>query len=208
MKRIVNTDETKTPTDILIEIINIQKKKEEKINIWENSVFKDIATLEANNVGNVGEMYTQKICEICKINSDINGLKTKQICGGLDGDGTIKYKTVEIKTARLGASASSFQHELGEHPWNADYMIFVDISPKIVFITIFKNFTEKQYKEKGFKCKPFFPTKTITRRKGEGNFKLDTTFVINKKNIATGYALIITDQKWEIISSFINKNIV
>jgi hypothetical protein len=36
---------------------------------------------------------------------------------------------VEIKTAHQGSTSSSFQHELGEVPWNGgEYMIFIDIS--------------------------------------------------------------------------------
>ncbi len=132
------------PSIILVDIIEEQKIKQQNINIWEKSVFKHISILESNNVGNVGEMLIQNICKICNIPSEIDGTKTKQIGGGKSGDGIIKNKTIEIKTARLGAASPSFQHELGEHPWNAEYMIFVDISPFDVYITIFKNFSEMQ----------------------------------------------------------------
>ena len=181
------------PSKILVDIINTQKLKEEKANIWNNSIYKYVSTLESNNVGNVGEMLIQKICEECKIPSNIDGTKTKQIGGGKEGDGKIKNKSIEIKTARLGTSLSSpsFQHELGEHPWISNYMIFIDISPEIVYITIFKNFSEEQYKKKGFKCNPFFPTKSITQRKGEGNFKLDTSIKINNECVKNLYSIII-----------------
>jgi len=139
--------------------------KQQNANIWEKSIYKHISILESNNVGNVGEILIQNICKICDISSTIDGSKTKQIGGCKIGDGLIKNKTIEIKTARLGASSPSFQHELGEHQWHAEYMIFVDISPFDVYITIFKNFTETQYIENGFKRDPYFPTKTITRRK-------------------------------------------
>jgi len=160
-------------------------------------------------VGNVGEMLIQKICEECKIPSNIDGTKTKQIGGGKKGDGEIKYKSIEIKTTRLGTSLSSpsFQHELGEYPWISNYMIFIDISPEIVYITIFKNFLEEQYKENGFKCH-IFPTKRITRRKGEGNFKLDTSIKINNECVKNGHSIIIKNDNINEIGKFINKIII
>ena len=106
----------------------------------------------------------------------------------------------------MGASSSSFQHELGEHPWHAEYMIFVDISPFDVYITIFKNFMEAQYIENGFKCSPYFPTKTITRRKKVGNFKLDTSININEKCVKNGYSIKIANNM-DNIGNFINKSI-
>ena len=205
-----NKQNINNPCKILVDIINTQKLKEEKAHIWNNSIYKYVSTLEANNVGNVGEMLIQKICEKCKIDSNIDGTKTKQIGGGKIGDGKIKYKSIEIKTARLGTSVSSpsFQHELGEYPWISNYIIFIDISPEIVYITIFKNFLEEQYKECGFKCNPFFPTKSITRRKGEGNFKLDTSIKINNECVKNGYSIIIKNDNINEIGKFINKIII
>ena len=205
-----NKQNINNPSQILLDIINTQKLKEEKANIWNNSIYKYVSTLESNNIGIVGEMLIQKICNECNIYSNIDGTKTKQKGGGKEGDGKIKCKSIEIKTARLGTSLSSpsFQHELGEQPWIPNYMIFIDISPEIVYITIFKNFSEEQYKENGFKCYPFFPTKTITRRKGIGNFKLDTSIIINNKCVKNGYSIIIKNDNINEIGKFINKMII
>lgn len=75
-----------------------------------------------------------------KIKSEIDGSKTKST--GM-GDGLIKGRSVEIKTARLGAfDSKTFQHELGENPWLSDYLIFLDISPNKFYLTIFPNFSE------------------------------------------------------------------
>ena len=197
------------PSQILIDIIKIQKDKEDKLDIWKNSIYKDIAKLESNNVGIVGESLMQNICKSCDIISDIDGAKTKEVGGGKNGDGSIKNKSVEIKTARLGTSKTSpsFQHELGEHPWNSDYMIFIDISPNDIYITIFKNFSEDKYKEKDFLCIPYFPTKTVTRRKGTGNFKLDTSIKINEECVKNGYCIKFKDNINEI-KDFINRTIL
>ena len=204
----IEENELTNPIKILVDIISIQKNKEEKVNIWNDSIFKNISTLESNNVGNVGEILIQQICEYVNIDSNINGCKNKQIGGSKIGDGKIKNKTVEIKTARLGTSSTSFQHELGEYPWISNYMIFVDITPNDVYITIFKNFSEEQYKENGFKCNPFFPTKSVTQRKGIGNFKLDTTVKINTEGIKKGYSIIIKNDNINEICTFINKILI
>jgi hypothetical protein len=195
-----------SPHNLLTNLIMAQKAKEKKQDIWENSPFKELATMQSNNVGNVGEGLIQNICAQAGIPVDVDGSKTKKIGGGA-GDGIIKDKTVEIKTAVQGSTSPSFQHELGEMPWNADYMIFIDISPQQLYLTIFPNFTEDQYKS-GNKCEPYFPTKSVTWRKGKGAFKLDTTININESNIARGYTIKITETTdFNEIGEFIN-NIV
>ena len=126
----------------IIDAIYDQKKKR---NIWENSKWSHIAELENDDVGKAGERIIAEFCNRGNIPSEIDGIKTKELGGGV-GDGVINGKTVEIKTARLGSNNSSFQHELGECPL-ADYMIFLDIAPEKMYLTIFKNFTEEFYKE-------------------------------------------------------------
>jgi len=177
------------PHSLLLKCIKGQKEKEETKNIWDKGSYEEISKLESNNVGVVGETYLQGLCDISSIPGKINGVNTKQIGGG-SGDGFIKNSdnTVEVKTARLGNGGStSFQHELGEYPWKAKYMCFIDICPDCVYITIFNNFDEEFYKKSGkdksIKCVPYFPTKTITQRKGGFNFKLDTTPTINENNV-------------------------
>jgi len=187
----------------LIDIINIQRKKEINNNIWKNSIYKDLPLLQSNNVGIVGEMLIQKICKDNNIISSIDGAKTKT---EKIGDGFINNKSVEIKTSHLGCSGNSFQHELGEFPWNSNYIIFIDVSPTIVYIVIFKNFTENEYKQNNFKCIPYFPTKSITRRKKIGNFKLDTSININEKCVLNGYA--IKTNNFKSVSKFIKNNII
>ena len=53
-------------------------KKEESKYIWKNSIFKNISTLEANNVGDVEKHFINIICEKCNIGSYIDGTKTKK----------------------------------------------------------------------------------------------------------------------------------
>jgi len=190
--------------DILVDIITEQKQKEEAKDIWRESPYKDLVSLQANNSGNVGEKLIQKICKLTGISSSVDGSKTKKVGGG-QGDGLVNEKTVEIKTAHQGCSGSSFQHELGEKPWRSRYMTFVDITPQCIYLTIFENFNEAEYKS-GKKCKRMFPTKTVTWRKQMGAFKLDTTVAINEKNVKDGNAIKITEATpMSEIGDFINR---
>jgi hypothetical protein len=115
---------------------------------------------------------------------------------------------VEIKTAHQGSSCPSFQHELGEVPWKGSkYMIFVDISPECIYLTIFKNYDEKTYKSN--EKLPCFPTKTVTWRKQKGAFKLDTSVKINEQSVKNGHAIkIIPTTSNVTIASFIRKIII
>lgn len=160
--------------------IRKQREKEVRTNIWENSVFVDLPKLQSNNVGNVGEDFMQAICQGVGISCSIDGVSNKQLGGG-GKDGIIMDRTVEIKTAHQGSKTSSFQHELGEKPWLSEFMIFIDVAPQTLYITIFNNFSEDVYKGHG-KLEPVFPTKSVTWRKNQGAFKLDTTVAINETN--------------------------
>ena len=182
----------------------IDKKHEEfkERNIWADSKFENIGCLEKDDVGNVGEKIIKAFCKKAKIPSDIDGTKTKKKGGG-KGDGTIKGFTVEIKTAKLGSKNNSFQHELGHSPWKADYMLFLDISPKKMYITLFKNWSEEFYKKSGkdnkCKCYPCFPTRSICWRAGKGDFKLDSTVPINENS---EYSFIIDNNGVTLYSDF------
>ena len=147
----------KTFTQIAIRLINAKHEIKKKRNIWNACEWKNINDLENDDVGGVGEEIINIYCKEASISSDINGKKTKQLGGGA-GDGKINGRTCEIKTARMGSDGSSFQHELGEVPWKAEFMIFLDISPANIFITIFPNFSQEVYIKAGTesnnKCDP------------------------------------------------------
>lgn len=131
----------------------------------------------------MGEEFICQLCNDVEIPCSIDGTKLK---GKNKGDGVINGRSVEVKTSRQTSSGSNFQHELGENPWDTEFMIFLDVSPTKLYITIFPNFSEEFYKESGQdntkKCEPYFPSRSITWRKQTGNFKLDTTVQLNENN--------------------------
>jgi len=177
---------------IFVDLINNQKQKEDVKDIWKDSPYKDLVRLQSNNVGIVGEMFIQKLCDNCDIDAKVDGSKTKELGGGM-GDGLILDKSVEIKTSHRGCNNPSFQHELGETPWKSEFMIFIDVAPQCIYLTIFKNFNEEFYKS-GSKCEVYFPSKKITWRKnGQGAFKLDTSVKINEDNILNGNTFLLNE---------------
>lgn len=191
---------------ILLAAIQQQKEKEEKCDIWKDSPYKDLAKLESNNVGIIGETYMGHICNQSGISAEFDGSKTKKIGGG-DGDGAAMGKTIEVKTARQGSGSPSFQHEMGEVPWKADVLAFVDISPDGVYLTLIPNFDEATYKSNK-KLPRVFTTKSVTWRKKVGAFKLDTSVKINTDNIATGNCIKITPTtSFDEIGAFIRKQL-
>jgi len=184
-----------------------QYEKKQKRDIWENSEWKHIAELENDDTGKVGESVINGWCQKAGIPSNIDGSKTKELNGGGKGDGPINNKSVEVKTARMGSSGDSFQHELGENPWNAEFMLFLDIAPDKMYLTIFPNFSQEFYKRSGadssVKCDPYFPTRSVCWRKQKGAFKLDTTVSINEAN---KYTLVIDPQtiSFDSFRDFVN----
>ena len=61
----INTDKKllSNPFDMAISLINKQKEKEDKNDIWKNSLFRDLVKLQSNNVGIVGEDYINNLCK-------------------------------------------------------------------------------------------------------------------------------------------------
>jgi hypothetical protein len=82
-------------------------------------------------------------------------------------------------------------------------MIFLDIAPSSVYLTIFPNFTENEYKS-CIKCKPYFPTRSFCWRKKSGAFKFDTNIKLNKQSIIKGNTINIHKKTLQEIAYFIN----
>lgn len=184
----------------IIKSQEISQKEGDKI--WENSPYSGVNHLKANNVGNCGEIILKQLCEQNDISHFIDGAKTKN---QKKGDGQIKGKSIEIKTARCGKQ-NTFQHELGEEPWVSDYLVFIDINPQDFYIVIMKNFENEFYQDSNQKkVLPYFD-KQICRRKKEGNYKL----TLSKKDLQKNgrHVLLVTkDTKGLDVKNFIEMNI-
>ena len=155
-------------------ILDVQKKKEQRY-IWDNCDWEQIGNLTPSDVGLSGELFISALCNLSLIESDICGKKTKK--NKVSGDGTIKKRSCEIKTSRFSSGKNKqFSHELGPTPWDTDFMIFLDISPCMVFISIFPNFSEAFYRKSAslpsFKCEPVFSTTSFSHQKRKGSFSI------------------------------------
>jgi hypothetical protein len=176
--------------NLLENIINDKYTLVNNNNNWINSKFKFLTLLQINDRGYVGEEYLKSICDLCDIPNDICGIKYKKT---ISGDGLILYKSVEIKTAYLG-NQKSFQHELGENPWNTDFLVFIDITyDDNIYITFIKNFTKEFYlNDKDKYCVPYFAKKKFIQRKKSGNFKFDTTVKLNEHAVKNNLSIKIS----------------
>jgi len=196
----------RTPFGLLTTAIHENVKKELNNTLWNSSIFKLLRKLQCNNVGAVGEQWLKCVCDAVGIPNSIDGTCTKKVGGGEIGDGFIKTSSIEAKTAHLGKDGNSFQHELGKHPWHTDYVCFVDVAPHCIYLTIFPNFSEEQYKG-GQKLRPQFPTRKMTWRKQGGCFKLTTTVQINNSNKGGITICIEDDTPLKEIAVFLNRTI-
>lgn len=206
-RRIESTPETNPFISVFKNVILERVKHVKKRDAWEDSEWKDITRMEKDDVGKIGEQTIHQLCVACSIPSMIDGLKTKVLLSGGYGDGTIHGKSVEIKTARMGsASTKTFQHEFGVYPWNPEYVLFLDITPSSLYITLFPNKDEQFWRnsanDKSIKFTPYFPTKSVTQRALQGAFKLDTTVKINEDNVSAGRCFKIDNVTPQTIDSF------
>ena len=74
-----------------------------------------------------------------------------------------------------------------------------------MYITIFPNFSEEEYKM-CVKCAPYFPTRSFCWRKKSGAFKFDTTSRLNNINAeVNGNTLVIKNKTgFDEIAKFLN----
>lgn len=182
-KKIFHFSKTIEFNKLFIDSIKKVNQKELSKNIWKNSPFKLFKELSIDGKGEVGEIFINEIFNHLNLKCEIMNKKSLGKCF----DALINNKKIEIKTSSLGFT-QSFQHELGEKPWMADYMLFIDIGLDCIYITLFKNFSEYIYKNKK-KLIPIFSNKCITWRKRKGAFKLDTSININELNCKKGYSV-------------------
>jgi len=119
--------------NLIIEEIELESKN----SIWKNSKFEEIQYLTIDRVGRIGE---KAIYDVLKKQNKVE-LFWDGDCNTGQTDGTydmlIDKKRFEIKTARLG-KGGNFQHEgIKQTGW--DKLLFVDIAPNKIYLTIIDN---------------------------------------------------------------------
>jgi hypothetical protein len=134
---------------------------------WDTGKFKNFRSLQPDKKGDIGEDYIVWLLE----QSGRKATCTRRT------DPTMKHWdivvdtdriTLEVKTATLGYSTSSFQHENLEQNRNCDGIIFFDVAPNTVYIT--------------FMCKHTFDWNKAHRRRHGIQYKKDFRLKWVKEN--------------------------
>jgi hypothetical protein len=130
-----NTLDDTTPFKLFGKTISTQYKKQQEKNIWIDCNFELVDLLKNDHSGKVGENFLHYLCDCNNIdNQYVEDINSK------DGVYDIKIlnKKIEIKTARL-SQCGSFQHENLRNE-GCDYYVFLDITPRCIYITILPSF--------------------------------------------------------------------
>ena len=170
------------PLHILVNLSSKIFNENIKICPWQNSIFETLNKLKNDHSGKVGELFIETLC----INGDINHEYKGDT---LSKDGTydiiINNKKIEIKTAKIGIH-NSFQHE-NIRTDGYDYLIFLDITPSNIYITILPKFD--------LKIKSNIFERTPHLRKGSSDvYKIDFNIKILEKMIIKNNSLKISDK--------------
>lgn len=127
---------------------------------WESGKFRKIRSMQPDKKGDLGEDFIVWLLQesgrstTCTRRTDPTN---KQWDIRVDSDSI----TLEVKTATLGYSNSTFQHEGLEQNRRCDGIVFLDISPDTLYITCF--------------CKHTFNWKAAHHRRYGVQFKKDLT---------------------------------
>ncbi|RLA06618.1 MAG: hypothetical protein DRQ51_08860 [Gammaproteobacteria bacterium] len=153
----------------------LSRKKKQKF-VWNDSIYEDLKIyLSIDERGQLGE---EIIYDICK---DISGLNIEYDSSVTDNekgyDIIINNKKVEVKTATITSGSGMFQHEHLEAQRDYDYILFLDIAPNEVFLTLTKKQDVMWRRKKGDPA-----NKTAIHRRPNGDYKCDFTIKHIKNN--------------------------
>ena len=153
---------------------------------WDKSPWKYFCKLPKEDKLEIIKLFMQRICSL----SNIEITKHKSIFYIHEKSFKIY---ISISPNQYGVYKKENYYLLGKYPWKTDYLMFINISPKKIYITILKNFTEKYYRitssTPNFVHNHDFPIHSIEWNNSTNNFfilieKSNHTFVIDStKNI-------------------------
>ena len=188
-----------TATKLFAEIITEEKQKQVESSRWGNSIFEEIDELKNDYSGRAGEVWVHELCNHLGIDNQYNADEVNQEDGTYDI--TIKIKTTEVKTARVGTKEDNWQHEsLRDH--GCDFFWFNDVVPEGVYVTIIPanfDFTKKH---------PILGRTPHLRKETGGTYKLDFGRATLRRGLAAGVTKFIDENTTdEEIKNFIDGRI-
>ena len=119
--------------DIMSQTIQKQFFEDSQDNAWFGSKFDIVNYLKIDSSGKLGLSFITTICNMSNVDNEPKKYQE---------DGytlIINNKKVVIKTARMDKN-KKFQHESLSNDDKYDYILFVDISPQNLYLTILKKF--------------------------------------------------------------------
>jgi hypothetical protein len=172
-------------SDILVPIIDKYSKNTNKKLVWlPTSRHINIQTLTPDEVGDVGE---ELIFTTLKNSGNYDVTWSKKT-KNKEYDVKAKNKTnkrnhrIEVKTATLGNSTSSFQHDGLKKHRKFDNIIFVDIGPDDMYITCS---TKEELPWLEASTNPLVPRKSKMTVRENGDYKYDLMLKQVKNNLIT-----------------------
>nr|MCA8835658.1 hypothetical protein [Pseudomonadota bacterium] len=118
--------------ELVAPIIERTQEEEDSVSQWANSLYGPITKFQIDARGKLGvALIASFLTDLGRtvVHNETDNLKDWNLsCDG------IKY---EIKTATLGKDGSSFQHESIYQTRIYDGLIFVDIAPSAIYISIY-----------------------------------------------------------------------
>ncbi len=150
---------------LITPIIDRIQEEEDKVSLWINSLYRAIRIFQIDARGKLG------VALIAELLTDLGHTINYNQSRGADlkdwnlSCNSIKYA---IKTATLGKDGSSFQHETIYETRDYDALIFVDIAPNAIYISI--------------NAKADIQWNRIHLRKESAFYKWDTNIKATRKN--------------------------
>ncbi len=123
-------------SDIILAKIHevIDRKPKAKFN-WHNSLYEKIQFISLDDKGDVGEEITYDILKNrgCKVKHE------KGVTGETKGwDLESNRVKIEVKLATITVGTGGFQHENLEAQRDFDAILFIDVAPNEIFLTVVK----------------------------------------------------------------------
>lgn len=139
-----------------ITLKHIENIRANRKSSWQGGVYESMIALEIDERGQVGEELSVEILRMngCKIDYDPNQTDYEKgwdlMSNGLK---------LEVKTATIGKANPTFQHESLSPQRDFDAIVFIDVAPNDIYLTIL---TKKE-----------IDWKKLHHRKNSGVYKMD-----------------------------------
>ncbi len=171
---------------IIETILNsLLKNRKDKKNNWASGgKYLNIKVLNNDDTGEVGELLLYKIFKKCGYKVDYEKAITSD---NKHWDIVIDDIKIEVKTATIGSSSNTFQHEKFFQNRNYDALMFLDFTPNDLYVVIARkqdinwNKLTKRMVNGVFTSEFKFDLSLLTLKKGD-TFKLKDCFMAKIKN--------------------------